>query len=276
MMYMWTSQKVDGKYADDTMKLVAIPVASATEAALHGIEEDGKASLTVACTDVNHGGTIVPGNGTCNRLVFNQNLWQSLFTINAGSAAAVAFFTEHVPTEFEATAHYLKDSKGEDIEPAAELPEKAKDADVDKPWDKVIGSAIVVNLITLVGVILAIPAVRSGADFPACQGMLAGFAAGCILAAAVFLLMFEATHLVAVGWKEEVEVLWRWGTCILAGFALPGVVDCVVSALTQQRSKELDAEDNAEKNPENPMESSINNKVRVLAGVLIGDFFHNS
>jgi zinc transporter ZupT len=275
MIYMWTSQKVDGKYADNTMKLVAIPVASATEAALHGVEEDGKASLSVACTDVNHAGTIIPGNGTCNRLVFNQNLWQSLFTINASSAAAVAFFTEHVPTEFEATAHYLKDSKGEDVEPAAELPEKAKDAEKDKPWGKVIGSAIVVNLVTLVGVILAVPAVRRGADFPACQGMLAGFAAGCILAAAVFLLMFEATHLVGVGWKEEVEVLWRWGTCILAGFTLPGVVDCAVSVLTQTRSTEQDAEANAEENAEQPLKSPMNNKVRILAGVLIGDFFHN-
>jgi len=117
--------------------------------------------------------------------------------------------------------------------------------------------------------------VRRGADFPACQGMLAGFAAGCILAAAVFLLMFEATHLVAVGWKEEVEVLWRWGTCILAGFALPGVVDCAVSVLAQQRSKEQDAEDNAEEYAEQPLKSSMNSKVRILAGVLIGDFFHN-
>ena len=40
---------------------------------------------------------------------------------DASGVNAVAFFTEHVPTEVEATAHYLKDKVGTDIEPAAEL-----------------------------------------------------------------------------------------------------------------------------------------------------------
>jgi hypothetical protein len=45
-----------------------------------------------------------------------------LYTIDASAATAIAFFAEHVPTEFEATEHYLKDTSGVDIEPVAQEP----------------------------------------------------------------------------------------------------------------------------------------------------------
>jgi len=225
-------------------------------------------------------------------------MWQSLFRIDASNVASVAFFTVHVPTEFEATAHYLKDSSGEDIEPAAELPEppsqeSAKASDEDKPWGEVIGASIIVNLITLVGVILAIPAVMKAAatHIIAFQGILYGFAAGCIIAAAVFLLMFEATHLVGAGWKEEVDVLWRWGTCILVGFELPSIIDFISSVVASNLVPTQDAnqvtvvvvttsvmptaEDANDRVDDETQKPSLNSKIRILAGVLIGDFFHN-
>ena len=40
--YVWIAQKVDGGYADPTMKLVALPVDSASEESLEGVEEDGE------------------------------------------------------------------------------------------------------------------------------------------------------------------------------------------------------------------------------------------
>jgi len=274
--YMWTSQKVEGSYADASMKLAAIPVTSATESGLHGAEADGIASLGKACTDVQHAGVITPASGRCYKLVFHQNVWQSLFKIDASSATAVAFFAEHVPTEFEATAHYLKDASGEDIEPAAELPEPAAEsADEGKPWGAGIGASIIVNFMTLVGVILVVPAVRKAAEghILAFQGILYGFSAGCILAAAVFLLMFEATHLVGAGWKEEVDVLWRWGTCILAGFVLPSIVDFISFVVTSSLvSADGANQNNSDDEAQKPSRAS---RVRILAAVLIGDFFHN-
>ena len=125
--YLWTAQKVkDGStmnYADDTMKMAVLPASAATEAILHSLETEGAHSLSMNCTDVLSGGIITPEEDQCYRLHFKQDWWQSLYTINATGKTAVAFFTEHVPTEFENTAHYLKDDHGDDIEPVAELPE---------------------------------------------------------------------------------------------------------------------------------------------------------
>merc|ERR1712048_1211950 len=57
------------------------------------------------------------------RLVFDQQSAETIFTVDATSAGAIAFFAEHVPTEFEATEHYFKDTSGVDIEPVAQDPE---------------------------------------------------------------------------------------------------------------------------------------------------------
>merc|ERR1719171_1573625 len=121
--YMWGAQKVSGKYVDPTMKLVAIPVAGATAEALAGASGMGTQSMGLSCESVNSGGTIVPMENKCYKLVFDQTSSQSLYTIDASSAGAIAFFAEHLPTEFEATEHYLKDTSGLDIEPVAQEPD---------------------------------------------------------------------------------------------------------------------------------------------------------
>jgi len=80
-------------------------------------------------------------------------------------------------------------------------------------------------------------------------------------------LMFEATHLVGEGWKEEVDVLWRWGTCILAGFVLPSIVDCCAYGVIPDEVNGESTNDDGQ--------AGVSSMVRILAGVLIGDFFHN-
>jgi len=66
-----------------TMKMVAIPVAAASEQALNDADAKGHASFNLACTDVQSGGTIVPDENKCYKLVFDQNSAQSLYTIDA-------------------------------------------------------------------------------------------------------------------------------------------------------------------------------------------------
>jgi hypothetical protein len=63
----------------------------------------------MTCTNVAAGGIITAMEDKCYNLVFKQDWWQSLYTINTAGHANVVFFTEHFPTEFENTAHYLKD-----------------------------------------------------------------------------------------------------------------------------------------------------------------------
>ena len=199
--YMWTAQKVNGAYADPAMKLVALPATDITEAGLHALEEEGKHSMEMNCTEVDAFGTIVPAEDTCYHLHFQADAWQSLFNVNTSGVSGIAFFAEHVPTEFEATAHYLKDSLGEDIEPVAQLPADAEATATATGLEAApIIAAILVNLITFIGVVLLFPPLRRAVEKPVFSAMLFAFASGALLACAFFLLLFESTHLIAVGW----------------------------------------------------------------------------
>eukprot|EP00438_Fugacium_kawagutii_P008058 Skav223967 [mRNA] locus=scaffold3540:318598:319758:- [translate_table: standard] len=280
---MWTSQKVESNYAAPSLTMVAWPVTTftkVTKEALQDLEEQAEVAMNLTCTDVQAGGTIVPASNACFRLVFQQILggsfmtaWQSLYNIDASSAAGIAFFTNHVPTEFEATAHYLKDDHGHDIEASAELPElpeAAAAAEGEIDWGAPMLAALIVNVCTFIGVFLLFPPVRRMSSMPSFGVILFAFAAGALLACAFFLLLFEATHLVAVGWTAEVDVVWRWGTMILAGMVLPPVVDmlcCMVLAAKGGSITEAHTE-------EDPVAKSTKT-ARIVGAVIIGDFFHN-
>lgn len=311
--YLWTAQKVkEGstmKYADGTMKMAVIPASAATEAMLHSLETEGAHSLSMNCIDVVSGGIITPEEDKCYRLQFKQDWWQSLFTIDATGQTAVAIFTEHMPTEFENTAHYLKDDHGDDIEPVAALPEKTPtpatpaDAGEEKNyWGPAIGSAVAVNMVTLAGVVFLVPALSMARESYAVEFecVTSAFAAGAISACAFFLLLFESTHLIAEDHTEEVEQIWRWGTMILAGALFPTVVHVVIElAMTEKvqtpATPDVDkaadvvqtqATPDAEKAGEvdmpkisMPEEATATlprgSTARLVSSVLFGDFMHN-
>lgn len=290
--YMWTAQKVDGAYADPAMKLIAMPASAATADALAALEEDAdKIFENLPCTDLNHGDVFVPSADACYKLLFNNDLWQSLYTLDARNHNFVAFFAEHFPTEFESNAHYLKDNTGEDVEPEAELPDAEEEEGDSADWGASIAAALIVNLMTLAGVVLAAPGIQSlhAKYADTVEGIFASFAAGALLACAFFLLLFESTHLIATKWPDpddEVEVLWRWGTMILAGFFIPAVIEtgsilfmgskasAEKGASAPEAAVDAPAETNADeavasKDPYNP------SRIRVIGAVLLGDFMHN-
>eukprot|EP00928_Gymnodinium_smaydae_P026537 TRINITY_DN20809_c0_g1_i2.p1 TRINITY_DN20809_c0_g1~~TRINITY_DN20809_c0_g1_i2.p1 ORF type:complete len:466 (-),score=58.40 TRINITY_DN20809_c0_g1_i2:338-1702(-) len=272
--YLWTAQKTESsdgqvKYVDPTMKLVALSASAATKKQLLALEADGASAVNKTCVDVKAGGVIRPRDNACFKLEFEQELWQSLYTIDATGVDAVAFFTEHVPTEFENTAHYLKDGHGNDIEPVAELPEKGEET--VSPWSPAIGSSILVNIVTLTGVIFLLPGLSKLARAYTLQfeGLTSAFAAGSILACAFFLLLFESTHLIQTGYQQEVAVVWRWGTMILAGYMLPALIHVAVDGLLHSQDSEEKVIDVDE------CQQQVSVRARVIGGVLIGDFFHN-
>eukprot|EP00747_Dinoflagellata_sp_TGD_P140365 gnl/TRDRNA2_/TRDRNA2_176001_c0_seq2.p1 gnl/TRDRNA2_/TRDRNA2_176001_c0~~gnl/TRDRNA2_/TRDRNA2_176001_c0_seq2.p1 ORF type:complete len:494 (+),score=92.28 gnl/TRDRNA2_/TRDRNA2_176001_c0_seq2:134-1483(+) len=281
--YIWTAQKVDGAYADPTMKMAVLPAALATATFLDALKDEGAHSLDADCTAVQPNSEINPMAGRCYKLVFDQGKSQSSFRIDTSNVAAVAFFTEHVPTEFENTAHYLKDNVGEDVEPAAELP-IAKEEDTTE-WAGSIMASVIVNLVTLCGVILAVPAIGRLAEkySDIFQGILFAFAAGALLACAFFLLLFEATHYIATGWDKEVEVLWRWGVMILAGFLLPAVIEAAFGMMLEvstQPHASNEVQGGTENSPgaccEDPdCKVRKRTNARVISAVSVGDFFHN-
>ena len=117
------------------MTIVAMEVAGGTQADLELVVDEAAALLEGDCEDVAFGGSI--GFGACYKLVFQQDISTSLYYVPVPAERRLedhdghdhgdhdmgyfAFFTQHVPVEFEDTMHYLKDDHGEDIEPAAEL-----------------------------------------------------------------------------------------------------------------------------------------------------------
>ena len=281
--YLWTAQKTDGGYADPTLKMVALPTATVSKQALSDLEAQGETAMEATdstCTRVQSGGTITPAN-TCYILEFQSSAWQSLFNIDASATAGIAFFTNHGPTEFEADAHYLKDSVGEDIEPVAALPEATVTAAPETPYDwGLILAAVLVNVVTFIGVVLLFSPLRRLAEKPVCSAMLFAFAAGALLACAFFLLLFEATHLIGTGWTSEVDIVWRWGAMILAGMIVPPVVETVCSLVVAARGSASQTAV-AETSKEDAEGTALNEeqkfrvKARLLGAVLIGDFFHN-
>ena len=118
--YTWRAQKVDNAYADPMMKLVVHPATDGTMEALEALEGEAGELMEGACADVEAGGTITPGE-TCYNLVFDDAAAESTYTVAVAADGYVAFFAEHVPTEFENDMHYLQDAAGADVEPCAEI-----------------------------------------------------------------------------------------------------------------------------------------------------------
>ena len=100
--------------------MVVLPATAATEEALHALETEAAHSFEMDCITVTAGGTITPAEDTCYMLAFNPNTDDSTFTMDASGVAAIAFFAQHFPTEFERDMHYFQDASGTDIEPMAQ------------------------------------------------------------------------------------------------------------------------------------------------------------
>ncbi|EOD09758.1 hypothetical protein EMIHUDRAFT_105494 [Emiliania huxleyi CCMP1516] len=191
----------------------------------------------------------------------------------------IAIFAQHYPTEFERSLHYLKGPGGEDIEPVNEMPEPEER---EKRWGAAIGAAFIVMVCTLIGVIFLAPLfAKLQKEREALVNVLASaFAAGALLAAAFYLMLYEATHLIAItDDRTEAQASAWWGSATLLGFVSPFILEAIVSAVIgkaapkQEVRKEADAE--AAKPAAVVPAPNSRNKVRVLSGVLLGDFLHN-
>ena len=122
--YTWTFAKVDGDYADPMMKMVFLPTSSGGE---EGIEEQEEVAERLikqqSSVRRNHDGRLIPNKENAYQLVFDANRNVTKMRIKIKKEGSYAFFTEHMPFEFEAGEHFLKNVSGKDIEPTAQEPE---------------------------------------------------------------------------------------------------------------------------------------------------------
>ena len=180
------------------------PETAAGHEELETREDAGDAALETACTTIKTRNSVLTPESGCFTLQFDnasgygtERKMTSSFKIDTTGVAAVSIFTQHVPKEFERDTHYLKDVNGDDVEPVAELPETVTPTK-SKPWSDAIGAAIVVNIVTLSGVIFLSPSVakkqKAYPEVVSC--IINAFAAGALLSAAFYLMLYEATHLI--------------------------------------------------------------------------------
>ncbi len=298
--YVWTAQKVeqaDGtfRYADPMMKMVLLPASEASDEKLHELEEEAEHGFEETCTVVEANGKMIPKMDACYEIHFDENALETFFFIEV--AGAIAIFTQHGPTEFErpdnSGIHYMRDNMGVDIEPVAELPEPPSSGDGNSDdWGLPIGASFVVLVCTLVGVVFVAPQVaRFAKKYPAPLTVsINSFAAGALLAAAFYLMLYEATHLIF--YQEESESAGMWGTMILLGFLAPTITDIIIQAIrdfiiskyypdwkeedeTTTAKKAVEENGNGHVDSEAVQVASKAKQTRVLIGVLMGDFMHN-
>merc|ERR1719313_292832 len=118
--HTWSMQKVDGAYADPSMRLVLIPTDMPNQTSMVALENLGSNLLAGSCMIIEVGESMTPAaDGSCFELHVGTGD-DSTFTIVTDGISGLAVYAQHVPIEFERDRHYLYDSSEVDIEPVAE------------------------------------------------------------------------------------------------------------------------------------------------------------
>jgi len=265
--HVWSMQKVGGVYAAATMKLAIIPsAADASEADAN--KALGETLIQGTCTVVEAGGTMKPAaGGSCFELHANCDAADSFFNMDTTGLTAMTVFAQHVPLEFERSQHFLKDSAGADVDSVA----------FEKRWGIAIGAALLVNVVTLSGVILAVPVIyKLFKDNPMTFGALTNaFAAGALISCAFFLMFPEGYLYVGVGSPSEGNTAFMFGLFVLLGVITASIVNLIVHMVMGAMGKKSTSTEAKDVEGAPAPESGFTNQSRILSGVLIGDVLHN-
>jgi len=121
--HTWSMQKVDGDYADPSMKIVLFSADAADETTIESNEANAETLIEGDCKDVMASGTIegpITSDGACYKLVVDEDSDDSTFSIDTEGLTNLLVYAEHNPMEFERDRHYLYDSTEVDVEPAVQ------------------------------------------------------------------------------------------------------------------------------------------------------------
>ena len=117
--YKWSFAKVDGDYADPAMKMVIL-----NSGDIEASEELAKELLGSKDSETKRNNDKLVAQEKAYFLSFNEKKDITTFTVEIKKAGKYAFFTEHMPFEFEADEHFFKDVSGDDVEPIAQVPDE--------------------------------------------------------------------------------------------------------------------------------------------------------
>lgn len=122
-LYQWTFATRDGRYTDPGMKMLILASDAEGEAAFER-ERPAAAKLMAGVVASKKAGEELQPGRIPFALEFDPSVQATAFRVRIEKAGTYVFFTEHVPTEFEADEHYFKDAEGRDVEPVAQEPEE--------------------------------------------------------------------------------------------------------------------------------------------------------
>ncbi len=119
--YKWSFEKVDGEYADPSMKMVILKSNDIEES------EDLAKELLGSKDSISrkNNGTLIASNKAFI-LNFDQRKESTVFNVDIKEDGQYIFFTEHMPFEFEATQHFFKDILNSNVEPIAQVPDEGE------------------------------------------------------------------------------------------------------------------------------------------------------
>jgi len=120
--YTWTFAKVDGEYADPKMKMAIFSSESSIAESIESAEASAEEVFNTAGIQKGNMESLTPD--AAYELVFDDTKDITSYKITIENPGVYVFFTEHMPTEFEANEHFLKDGAAGDVEPAATEPEE--------------------------------------------------------------------------------------------------------------------------------------------------------
>jgi len=159
-----------------------------------------------------------------------------------------------------------------------------------RAWRNSMLACLVLLAVTTTGAFLRLPFASALDASPLVTARItmatSAFACGALLATAMFIILFESTHLIAARWQEESQAAWRFGAMVLAGYGT-GIVTALVSphAPAQVTEEELaqvhgsavmalgDEEVAATKSDDVALIRSIDKGF--VFTIFIGDFMHN-
>ncbi|MBU0924104.1 zinc ABC transporter substrate-binding protein [bacterium] len=122
--YNWSFSKVDGKYADSAMKMLIIKADKKSDNLIETYEKTAKDAFEKNKTTIAKNGDLLETNDAFYELNFDEKQKVSTFKIDIKEDGKYLFFTEHMPTEFEADEHFFKDLAKNDIEAITTFPKE--------------------------------------------------------------------------------------------------------------------------------------------------------
>ena len=284
----WTFEKkgaANGQYADPSIKVALRSTSTANAAGITAVQSAAEADLNGTLTTVSSGAVL--SLNTAYQLQLDADSWISIFKFPVAAESNVALFAEHSPSEFsDQLSTVIRNDHAEDQSPSHTLAcddhhdhdhDSAETTSTDRIGE-VIAASLVTALPTLCGIALLAMSCSSGSPrFKAILHFTNSLASGILLAAALFLLMPEASHMLAVG-KTEAAAAAAWGSTCIAGWLL-GAVSHLAGAVVKNKcggdsgseddTKAVDVGDEKEKPPAKRM-------MWVLGfPIFTGDFFCN-